>query len=242
MSTALSITPLSITEARALTDRINATAGELCLLLVEAHDREAWRVLGYASWREYATAELNVSKSQAYRVLDHGRVTMALIGAVAGEGDFSPNGEIEITEIAAREIKPVLPEVVEEVKARVSNGADPVKAVREVVQEAREIVGKPEPEPDHTPDMLAELEAAHRELEQLRGEVESLTNDDRAGEIRRLSAKCAQLNANNMGLQRTIAELRAQTEKQGKTLTKARKALGVERDSEIVPAISALQG
>jgi hypothetical protein len=233
--------PLSITEARDLTDRINATAGELCLLLVEAHDREAWRVLGYTSWREYATAELQVSQARAYQILDHGRITLALAGAVADEGDGDFSTKVEITERAAREIKPILPEVVEEVKARVSKGADPVKAVRDVVQEAREIVGKPEPEPDHTPDMLAELEAAHRELEQLRGEVESLTNDDRAGEIRRLSAKCAQLNANNMGLQRTIAELRAQTERQGKTLTKVRKALGVEKDSEIVPTIEALQ-
>jgi DNA repair ATPase RecN len=242
MSTALAVTPLSVTEARALTERINATAGELCLLLVEAHDREAWRALGYDSWRDYATAELQVSQARAYQILDHGRITLALAGAVADEGNDDFSTKVEITERAARDIKPILPEVVQEVKARVKKGADPVKVVREVVQEAREIVGAIRPDADPEPDMLAELEAAHRELEQLRGEVDALTKDDRAAEVRRLSAKAAQLNANNMGLQRTVAELRAQTERQGKTLTRVRKALGVEKDSEIVPAISALQG
>ena len=85
---------------------VNTTAGELCLLLAEAHDREAWKALGYGSWREYATRELRVSQSRAYQILDHGRITLALAGAVSGEGDFSTS--VELTEAAAREIKPLI--------------------------------------------------------------------------------------------------------------------------------------
>lgn len=252
----ISATPLSRDEARTLTQRINATAGDLCLLLLEAHERQAWRALGYSSWTEYATEELNISRSYAYRQLDLGRVTLALAAAVTGD-DMSPNGDtagVHLTEIAAREIKPLLPEVTEEIRERVQAGEPAAEVVPDVVQEAREIrkataekpARKPEPageEPeDHAPDIAAELEDADRRIRELEAENASLRADDAGAEIRRLSAKCAQLNATNMGLQRTITELRGQAERQGKVLSKARKALRVEKDSQIVPAIEALQG
>jgi hypothetical protein len=134
MSTALA--PLNRKSARALTDRINATAGDLCLLLLEAHDREAWKALGYGSWREYATAELRVSQSRAYQVLDHGRVTAALLSVITDDSENSTS--VEITEAVARDIKPVLPEVVTEIRERVAAGESPVAAARQVIDAKRE--------------------------------------------------------------------------------------------------------
>lgn len=68
--------------ARKLTARIADAVGELWSLLAEAHDREAWRVLGYDSWAAYVDAEFDISRGQSYRLLDQARVTLALEAAV----------------------------------------------------------------------------------------------------------------------------------------------------------------
>lgn len=128
------MTPLTASEARDLTDHINATAGELWVLLMEAYNRRAWVALGYSNWRDYATAEFNMSKSHAYRLLDQARVITAIQEA-AGD-DFSPIGEISLE--ASRDIKPALPEVTKEIRARVERGEEPTEAVRQVVEQKRE--------------------------------------------------------------------------------------------------------
>lgn len=241
---------LSAEEARDLTARINSTAGDLCLLLVEAHDRQAWRSLGYDSWRSYATSELTISQSKAYRVLDVGRVTQALLAVVADNApeDFSQIRENPplINETAAREIKPVLPAVVESVKERVAAGAEPREAIREAVAAHRPPATEPpappaeEPNPDDH-DIAAELEHADRQIRELEETIESLSKDDSAREIRALQAKIAQLNANHQGTLRTLDEARKSAKYGGEQLAKIRKALGVERDREILPAIEALR-
>lgn len=253
-------TTLTREQARDLTDRINSTAGDLCLLLVEAHEREAWRALGYDSWRAYATAELEISKSQAYRILDHGRVTMALLNAVTDDdADFSPNGEkpsISITEVEARDIKPVLDDVVEEVKERVAAGEKPADAVKQAVASHRPPPASkpaaPADEPgeddehgygsadDHQPDLVVMLEQLNKDLEERDRLIESLSKDDSACEIRSLHAKLAQLNANHNSTLRTLSEARKEAEYAKGMLTKIRRALKVERDRDILPKIQEL--
>lgn len=92
MATVLrSTAALSPAEARDLTNRIRSTAEGLASLLQEAYKREAWRALGYASWRDYATTELDILQSYAYRLLDQAKVIAAIQDAAGG---FLPMGEI----------------------------------------------------------------------------------------------------------------------------------------------------
>ncbi len=248
--------PLSAEEARDLTARINSTAGDLCLLLLEAHEREAWRALGYDSWRAYATAELAISQSKAYRVLDVGRVTAALLAAVADESDadFSQIREKSpINETAAREILPVLPAVVANVKERVAAGTPPKEAVAAAVAAHRPPRSASPPEPaaadaqsesdpgDHAPDVLAEWERAEKEVERLTALVESLTKDDTARELRAISARYAQLDARHRQEITTANEAVKQAKYLTGVLDKVRAELHVQKYSEIVPAIQALR-
>lgn len=119
-------------EAREITDRIKGAVESAWRLLVEAHDRHAWSALGYGSWRDYAMSEFGMSQSQAYRLLDQGRVVHEIEAACGG----SPLGEI-ITERAARDIKPHLADVKADIEQAVAALPDPTpKAVAETVRVA----------------------------------------------------------------------------------------------------------
>lgn len=129
---AVAILPaLTESEARQLTDRIRSAAECLWGLLLVAQEREAWRALGYASFREYAKSEFDMGKSQAYRLVDHGRALRA-IEAAAG----SPVGEIA-PERVTREIKPVLNVVTKDISDKVAAGEDPIAAVTASIKAAR---------------------------------------------------------------------------------------------------------
>lgn len=130
MSSTSIVTAITPDEARSLTDRIRAAAEHLHSLLLEAHEREAWRALGYPTWRAYATAEFGMSQSHAYRLLDHGRVVRALEQAAG-----SPIGEI--SELAAREIKPHLADVTTEIHDRIKAGEAGITAVNNVINLTR---------------------------------------------------------------------------------------------------------
>lgn len=82
--TANGVTPRTLTKhaARVLTDRIAAAADYLWQLLAQAHDGGAWRALGYDTWGAYVDAEFDISRGQAYRLLDQARVAGALEAAV----------------------------------------------------------------------------------------------------------------------------------------------------------------
>lgn len=138
--------PLEEAEARDLTDRIRSTAEDLWALLLEAHDRRAWRVLGYGTWAEYVHTEFGMSRSRSYEVLDQGKVIRAIEGAsdvrVPGQG---------ITAEAARDLKPELPEVADRVKREVNGHReqhpdapddDVQQVVRRAVDEERDRIRK----------------------------------------------------------------------------------------------------
>lgn len=254
-SGAVTRAPMTATEARELTNRINQTAGKLWRLLLESYEREAWRALGYASWREYATAEFTISKSRAYQILDQGRVIAAITEAARLSADEDFSTMVEIPERAAREIKPMLPEVTEQVRERVEAGEEPESAVRDVIEEARGAKREPpkpaaarEPEPDQPDDddvfdvdPVAEWERAEKRVEELESLVASLKSSDLAGEVVEWRQKYAQLEGR---LQREITT-RNEAERTAryaqKKLAEVRKELGIERDRDIIPAIQALR-
>lgn len=103
-------------EARELTERIRDGLTLTWQLVVEAHDRRAWKAMGYPSFRRWVEGELNMSRGHAYRLLDHGRVMQAL----AEHAGVSPTGDIperltrgipaEDAVAAAREATESLPE------------------------------------------------------------------------------------------------------------------------------------
>lgn len=69
-----------LTKAKAaeLTQAIRRQSVGLWLLVKVAHDREAWRVLGYDSFKAYVDAELHITEQRAYQLVDLGKVVDAL--------------------------------------------------------------------------------------------------------------------------------------------------------------------
>jgi hypothetical protein len=77
----VAVVAMDVAEARQFTARITSAADQLWLLLLESHDRRAWAMLGYPSWRVYDKAEFGMGQSHAYRLLDQGCVVRALEAA-----------------------------------------------------------------------------------------------------------------------------------------------------------------
>jgi hypothetical protein len=244
--------PLTAEEARSLTDRINAAAGALWRLLLEAHEREAWRALGYPSWREYAREEFTISQSRAYQLLDQGRV----IAAIADAAGVEISTMVEISERAARDVAPALPEVTATIRTRVEDGEEPGAVVRAVVETtrterkaARPAPAEPDmPEPaadappahDAEPDLLAELEHAHADIARLEAEVASLSAGDLGAEVHRWAQKYAQLEGRLQQALATGSEAQRQARYQAGVLRKVREMLGVERDGQIAARLAEL--
>lgn len=92
---------LSQSQARALTYRIRKAGDEFAALLLEAHDGEAWRALGYESWTAYVEAEFEFTRRRSYQLLDQGRVNQRYTDAL-GE-------PVHLNEREARVLKDVPP-------------------------------------------------------------------------------------------------------------------------------------
>lgn len=129
------LTLCTVEEARELTARIANSASELWSLLLEAHDRKAWKALGYETWDAYVTTEFDMTRNYANRLLNQGRVIEAL------ESKVVPTGTIP--ERHARELAPLLPDppLLQAVWAEVTEQAErtkqPVtaKVVRDAVRQ-----------------------------------------------------------------------------------------------------------
>ena len=89
------------------------------------------------------------------------------------------------------------------------------------------------------PDLLAELEAAEKEIQRLTLLVATFTEEgDLAKQVADWSLKFDQLSGRNAQLIRTANEAQGQARYAGDLLTKIRKLLGVETNAEILAAIS----
>lgn len=123
-------------EAQKLTDLIRHHADALWTLLLEAHDRQAWRALGYGSFGDYVMTEFDMSRRHAYRVLDQGRVIRELEAA----SGVTHGSQVEVTEREARDIKPHLTEVTDAVRDAVRDAPDDkvAEVVNTVIAQERE--------------------------------------------------------------------------------------------------------
>lgn len=128
---------ISEADAKDLTIRIRDGLGEFPLLLLEAHEKRAWMPLRHRSWEQYVRLEFSLSRSRSYELLDQARVVRALRLA-AGTQRIPP-----ISALAAIEIKPLLGEVVDELRRYVSaerqaNASEQIDCVvRDLVARAR---------------------------------------------------------------------------------------------------------
>lgn len=108
-------------EAEAITTRIREAVESTWQLIVEAHEGQAHKALGYETWGAYVEAEFDMSRQRAYQLINHGRVIEGL------EAQMSTT--VDITEREARRIKPHLEEIVEDIK----QGTLPQEAIRNVL-------------------------------------------------------------------------------------------------------------
>jgi hypothetical protein len=61
-------------EARQCADQIRRGMADVRHLLLDFHEREGWRALGYDTWRECAMAEFGYEQSRVYQLLEAARV------------------------------------------------------------------------------------------------------------------------------------------------------------------------
>jgi hypothetical protein len=171
------VTQLTVEEARDLTEEIKRSGHRLWSLLLRAHDQKAWSVLGYKSWREYASTEFQISQQRAYQLLAAARIHRAL-------EDGSHSTIVEISEGHARELSPLrengeqLAAAWREAIAR-ADGKPTARDVRSVVDQ---VLGRPsqpsrrkprvktDPDPVDPPDP-----ASRAEIVELRPQQASMT-------------------------------------------------------------------
>lgn len=101
--------PLTQQQALQLTEHIRDAADVMYVLIARAHAGRVWDALGYPSWEAYVRAEFDMSRSRAYQLLDQAKIIASI------EAAAPPGTRIELNEKAARDLKKVLGEVVEEV-------------------------------------------------------------------------------------------------------------------------------
>jgi hypothetical protein len=106
--------PIEEAAARDLTERIRGGTRQVCLLLLEAHQRRAWLALGYRSWEQYVGREFSMSRSRSYELLDQAKAIRLLQEAAC------LSGVPDISAHAAAQIKPDLGEVVRMVRTHTS--------------------------------------------------------------------------------------------------------------------------
>jgi hypothetical protein len=125
------VTPaeLSKVEAKKLTQKIKTAVDDLWSLLLEAHDRKAWKSLGYSTWEAYVKAEFDMSRRNSYRLLDQARVVRAIEENVPHAAQISQRD--------AEALKDDLPAAAEQIKAKVDAGEEPEKAVADTVAAKR---------------------------------------------------------------------------------------------------------
>lgn len=80
-------------EARDVVQQINSHLNSARKLLLDLHERRGWEALGYASWRDCATAEFGESQTRVYQLLSAAKIEKE-ISTIVEISEDSPMGEI----------------------------------------------------------------------------------------------------------------------------------------------------
>jgi hypothetical protein len=134
-----SIQTLTQVQARSLVERIRSHINDARALVLELHEKEGWKALGYDSWRECVVAEFEQSQAYLYRQLNAAQVERN----ISPIGENKPIPESVLRPLAslppaqqreawsaatAENPKPTAAEVEKAAAAIKSNGADPQAA------------------------------------------------------------------------------------------------------------------
>jgi len=130
--------PMERDAAMTLTNQIRAATRQVCLLLLEAHERRAWVALGYRTWEQYVQSELSISRSRSYELLDQARVVLQLRDAAGVEP--IP----QVSAYLALRIKPRLGQITDSIRQRVQQRPDQnaVAIVATVLDEQRQQIAR----------------------------------------------------------------------------------------------------
>jgi hypothetical protein len=122
-----------------------------------------------------------------------------------------------------------------------------IEAAAKPEKPKQEATPKPAPEPVESfeeewgeDDLLGELEKTVERLAKAEEAIEHLTKPDQGREILALHSRIAGLEARIGQLTTTAREAQKQADAQGRVLKQIRKALNVERNSEIMPKLEQL--
>ena len=128
---------LSGSEAKELTDEITAymrrASEKIHELVARAHAGKAHLALGYATWGEYVTGELDMSVSRSYQLINLNRVISAFDEAL-------PDGaSVELTEAVARDVHRDLDAIAGRIREETAGleAGDAAARAGEIVEEER---------------------------------------------------------------------------------------------------------
>lgn len=249
MTQSIEKTGITKAQARKLTDRIKTAADQLWSLLLEAHEGGAWKALGYKNWEAYVSAEFDMSRRNSYRLIEQAKVVRAIESAA---GESVPHAA-QITQRDAEAIKPVLPEVTQEIRQRVERGEEPAQATYEVIEAKRverkvdppanpKLAAVPDPEPDGHDDgpTLEELiDEIQAENKQLREEIAAAEADDLVAEAvkwRRIAENAQRQQGEAMDKASRAEKREAWNKRQ---LMRCGKAVGEEDPTKIAAKVEA---
>jgi len=157
--------PVDATAARQLTGELqqaihgaHQALAHLADRVRAAHQGRVWIALGYTGWGTYAEAELRMSRSQAYRLLEIATTLGTLNRAAANAGAVSPAGDTApalwdfgLSQRALRDVADQADRIAEDLAAALAAAgpdrrADP-DAVRDLVHQVVEAARHPAPPP-----------------------------------------------------------------------------------------------
>ena len=128
---------LSDSEAKELTDEITAymrrASEKIHELVARAHAGKAHIALGYATWSDYVTGELDMSVSRSYQLINLNRVISAFDEAL-------PDGaSVELTEAVARDVHRDLDAIAGRIREETAglDADDAAARAGEIVEEER---------------------------------------------------------------------------------------------------------
>jgi len=215
---------------------------EVGAALAEIREERLYRET-HATFEDYCQARWGWSRQRSAQLIQ----ASAVVGTLSTIVDKPPQNEGQARELAKVPEEERADVWREAQSAAVAEGKPPATRHIEDARKRRE----PEPDPvpaefadydpeDDAPDPHAEWERAQKEVERLENLVDSLQAGDMERQVVAWSAKYAQLDGRVRQLTTECNEAKRSVKYQNGLLERIRKALGVERNGEILSAIEAL--
>lgn len=149
---------MSKEQAEEITEAIKSTLTATYVLLQRAYKGNAFKAMGYETWKEYIAGEFDFTVQRSYQLLDQARVVDAIT-------ESAPEGfEASITEAQARDIKRELPKITERIKEKTA-GKTPEESgeiIDDIIEDTREQKREEEKAIKDKEDRQAEQEQQER--------------------------------------------------------------------------------